>query len=426
MTDYKIGDLSSLFGLTNHDNTNATANADNNLATTATTSAVNALTTLLQPVQRIGNIDNRPKKRKSDDNDNNNKQSTINNNTTTTTTKPTTTRHIHTDSDDDVNIYERNKAKKQKLYNPNTDDRLYRTLFLGNVNVNTTKSQIKQFLQQSNSNTQVESIRLRSLPTNNPKLPRKVVAITKSFHQHNDSMNVYVVLSDNMCNDKNQFNELINKYINDLNTKILNDHHIRVDSAMKNTTNNNDKNNNKNDKSQYNIQHTIFVGNLNITTTEEQLYDFFKSCGRIINVRIIRDKQYNISKGIAYVEFDRLDAVKIALALHGSLCNERDIRVSKCFNDKQIEKYKQIRANQPNDKQSNKPVQQIHITPVQRRLLHTGKLQMNDIMNSNSATSYMGHTVSHKDQKTRLKQIKERQERRKAKKIAKKAGKKIK
>lgn len=42
----------------------------------------------------------------------------------------------------------------------------------------------------------VESVRVRSIPIGDPKLPRKAALIKKSFHEDRDSMNAYVVFEE--------------------------------------------------------------------------------------------------------------------------------------------------------------------------------------------------------------------------------------
>ncbi len=34
---------------------------------------------------------------------------------------------------------------------------------------------------------------------------------------------------------------------------------------------------------------------------EEQLWDFFGDCGKIVNIRIVRDKETHLGKGIGYL-----------------------------------------------------------------------------------------------------------------------------
>ena len=58
---------------------------------------------------------------------------------------------------------------------------------------------------------------------------------------------------------------------------------------------------------------TIFIGNVNFHANEEDLRSHFKLCGAIDNIRIIRDPETHIGKGIAYVTFKDEDGFKNAL-----------------------------------------------------------------------------------------------------------------
>lgn len=46
---------------------------------------------------------------------------------------------------------------------------------------------------------------------------------------------------------------------------------------------------------------TIFIGNLPWVINDEELRSHFTDCGKILNVRVIRDKENHIGKGIAYI-----------------------------------------------------------------------------------------------------------------------------
>ena len=54
---------------------------------------------------------------------------------------------------------------------------------------------------------------------------------------------------------------------------------------------------------------------------ERDLFTFFSECGKVQDVRIIKDTQSRKSKGIAYVEFEKQEQVVAALAKSGqTLC----------------------------------------------------------------------------------------------------------
>lgn len=42
----------------------------------------------------------------------------------------------------------------------------------------------------------------------------------------------------------------------------------------------------------------------NIGIQEDEVWDFFKDCGSVAAVRIIRDNVTGVSKGIGYVDFE--------------------------------------------------------------------------------------------------------------------------
>jgi nucleolar protein 12 len=55
---------------------------------------------------------------------------------------------------------------------------------------------------------------------------------------------------------------------------------------------------------------SIFIGNLPWVCQEEDLRAHFEDCGKILNVRIIRDKETLIGKGFAYIQFSNKDEMK--------------------------------------------------------------------------------------------------------------------
>lgn len=64
---------------------------------------------------------------------------------------------------------------------------------------------------------------------------------------------------------------------------------------------------------------------------EEELWEFFKDCGEIEGVRVVRDKATNLGKGVGYVEFKNRESVALALALDDKTFREKStIRVQKC------------------------------------------------------------------------------------------------
>lgn len=74
---------------------------------------------------------------------------------------------------------------------------------------------------------------------------------------------------------------------------------------------------------------TIFIGNLAWDAKEQDIIDFFKSCGSILQVRMIIDKKTGRSRGIAYVEFENADSVDSALQKKGRDLLGRPVNIDK-------------------------------------------------------------------------------------------------
>lgn len=72
--------------------------------------------------------------------------------------------------------------------------------------------------------------------------------------------------------------------------------------------------------------------------TEEELRTFFKDCGAVENIRIIRDPQTHVGKGIAYVTFKEMSAFKAALKKTKSQFKDRELRIKKAAPSERVEK----------------------------------------------------------------------------------------
>ncbi|MFA6603152.1 MAG: hypothetical protein WCT01_05120 [Candidatus Shapirobacteria bacterium] len=71
----------------------------------------------------------------------------------------------------------------------------------------------------------------------------------------------------------------------------------------------------------------LFVGSLPFRFSEGELLDLFVPYGRVIFIRIVKDK-FHKSRGLAFVEFDSVDsAVAAQKALHGYYLIDRTIIV---------------------------------------------------------------------------------------------------
>ncbi|KAI9347930.1 hypothetical protein DFJ73DRAFT_953880 [Zopfochytrium polystomum] len=73
---------------------------------------------------------------------------------------------------------------------------------------------------------------------------------------------------------------------------------------------------------------SIYVGNVDYSSTPEEIQAHFQSCGTINRVTILCDKWTGHPKGFAYVEFAEASVVSNALALNESLFKGRLIKVT--------------------------------------------------------------------------------------------------
>src|SRR5690606_36646762 len=56
--------------------------------------------------------------------------------------------------------------------------------------------------------------------------------------------------------------------------------------------------------------------NLPFGAEEEDLYEIFEKCDKILNIRIVRDEFYKACKGFAYIKFDSEEGYGNALKLN--------------------------------------------------------------------------------------------------------------
>jgi len=73
---------------------------------------------------------------------------------------------------------------------------------------------------------------------------------------------------------------------------------------------------------------SVYVGNVDYSSTAKELEQHFRGCGTINRVTILCDKFTGNPKGFAYIEFADDTSVEAAVALHESLFKGRQIKVS--------------------------------------------------------------------------------------------------
>ena len=174
----------------------------------------------------------------------------------------------------------------------------------------------------------IESVRFRSIAIQGIatktgadfKAMRKAGFIKKSFDtEARDSMNAYVVF---------KTVEAARAGLS-LNGALVDGKHLRVDSCDPSTGGGSGK---------YDHKRTVFVGNLERKTSDEELRAFFAGIvsggdASIEAVRIVRDKATQEAKGIAYVLFRERTHVADALGASGQELRGRKLRVTRCTAD---------------------------------------------------------------------------------------------
>ncbi len=83
----------------------------------------------------------------------------------------------------------------------------------------------------------------------------------------------------------------------------------------------------------------IYVGNLNYSTTDDQLNQAFAQYGAVLSAKIITDRYTDRSKGFGFVEMEEDDAAEAAIsALNGQELDGRELRVSEAHDRKPRER----------------------------------------------------------------------------------------
>jgi len=204
-------------------------------------------------------------------------------------------------------------AKKKKVLDVELNKR---TVFVGNVSLLTTKKKLGSIFAKYG---QVESVRFRNIPVAKLGDSKRVAATKQEFHPGRSSKSAFVrFVTVEACWSALNANGLV-----------IDDHHIQVTPSTCEKIHDHTK--------------AVFVGNLPFDTEEEELWTFFEECGKIKDIRIIRDSETAIGKGFAYVNFKALDAIELALQKNGEHFKNREIRVKRSIGDQQREKMKKMK-----------------------------------------------------------------------------------
>ncbi|KAL1556348.1 RNA-binding protein 34 [Salvia divinorum] len=212
--------------------------------------------------------------------------------------------------------------KRKKMENPedmmvskegfDDEGKLLRTIFVGNLPLKLKKKEIaKEFSKFG----EVESVRIRSVPIVDGKMPRKGAVILKKINENGNSVNAYVVFK----TEESAQASLAH------NMAVVGGNHIRIDRACP------PRKKLKGDNPLlYENKRTVFLGNLPFD--DEEIYQLFSNIKNleisVEAVRVIRDPGSSLGKGIAYVLFKTVDAANMALKKRNLWIRNRELRLS--------------------------------------------------------------------------------------------------
>jgi len=216
-------------------------------------------------------------------------------------------------------------------------DKDARTVFIGNVPISETAKSITRLCTEFG---EVESVRLRSVPVagtavdeaGNQDLVKKVCANKKDFGTQKGSLNAYVVFKEHGAVPKAL---AANNRVIGAGSKVRKEgkdgaeaksslsagRHLRID-LVKPTL--------------FDPKRSVFIGALPHYADEEEVRNHFAAVlpnGQedIENIRIVRDAETMVGKGIAYLLLKSSDAVMQALSLHKQKYRKRwELRVTIC------------------------------------------------------------------------------------------------
>ncbi|CAM6098278.1 unnamed protein product [Calypogeia fissa] len=208
-------------------------------------------------------------------------------------------RKLSSEDEGEDAVHGTKKKKTTRDERRDNEERLSRTIFVGNLPVSLKP---KQLLREFCQFGAVESARLRSVPLVDTKMPRKAAVITGQLNESRSSLNGYVVF-----HKEESAKAALAHNMTEFHGK-----HIRVDMATAPR---------KGDKIgesgiEYDRSRSIFVGNLPFDVEDEEVYSLFQGKTpdlEVEAVRIVRDPQTSIGKGFAFVCFKKKVGATTAL-----------------------------------------------------------------------------------------------------------------
>ncbi|XP_032793718.2 LOW QUALITY PROTEIN: RNA-binding protein 34 [Daphnia magna] len=201
----------------------------------------------------------------------------------------------------------KNEIKNVKKYLENkgeTKEDSDRVILVKNLPINIKRKTVHHFFAKFGK---IDAVWLRCAALADPAMPKKVAVIKQEFHPNRQSISAFV---------RFQTKESAKQALSMTGCEFQ-ERHIAVSLLS-----------DANIKKQLSLG--IFVGNLTFDIADEALWLHFEECGKISDVRVVRDRTNGMGKGFGYVNFESADSVELALKLDQSILNDRPIRVSRC------------------------------------------------------------------------------------------------
>lgn len=211
------------------------------------------------------------------------------------------------------------KKKKKKMTPEEEQEKLTRTLFVGNLPLAVKSKKLKLLFKKFGT---IESVRLRSIPITEAgvKLPRRSAILSGQVAEDKGTSHAYVVFKDAGSAMAAQ----------QMNMTEVEGHHIMVNPAARKAQRG------RAASIQYAPQVTLFLGNLHYEVTDEEVIQWVQGAnpglrGSVQAVRVVRDKDTNMGKGFAYVLFKDKESLKLAKdCLSSHPLRDREVRVERC------------------------------------------------------------------------------------------------
>ncbi|KAI1284845.1 RNA-binding protein 34 [Halotydeus destructor] len=230
------------------------------------------------------------------------------------------------DDDEDSGEVKKRTRTRKRDYTKDSDEKNARTIFVGNL---PTSASQKDLMKLFSEYGKIESVRLRNVVPSKLKISKKIAAQSKKFiHEKSNGINAYVVFKER--------DSAINALAK--NSTKFEDRTLRVDGATHNKADN---------------SKSVFVGSLPLDVKDDALREFFQPYGKVEAVRVVRDAQTGIGKGIAFVTFASADSVMMCIEKDGTSFCDRQLRIKRVQKSPAQSRLKKKQNNQYQKKQGD-------------------------------------------------------------------------